>query len=220
MIDERWRSVIGDELLEPYWRQLQEFVATERKNHVVFPPDEQVFGALNLTAPEDVRVVVVGQDPYHGPGQAHGLSFSVPRGVPIPPSLRNVFTELHDDLGIARPRHGNLESWARQGVLLLNSTLTVRSGQAGSHHGRGWETFTDSVLRHLGQRDNPLAFVLWGSSARSKRTLIGDWHTVIESSHPSPLSAHRGFFGSRVFSLLNEHLQRHRLAAIDWRLPD
>ena len=172
MIDERWRSVIGDELLEPYWRQLQEFVATERKNHEVFPPDEQVFGALNLTAPDDVRVVVVGQDPYHGPGQAHGLSFSVPRGVPIPPSLRNVFTELHDDLGIARPRHGNLESWARQGVLLLNSTLTVRSGQAGSHRGRGWEAFTDSILRHLGQRDNPLAFVLWGTSARSKRTLI------------------------------------------------
>lgn len=220
MIPERWMHVVGDELDKPYWQLMQRFVSDERSRHTVFPPREQMFTALELTAPEDVRVVIVGQDPYHGPGQAHGLSFSVPRGVPIPPSLRNVFAELRDDLGKSPPRHGNLESWARQGVLLLNATLTVRAGEAGSHHGHGWETFTDAILRHLGAQRTPVAFVLWGSSARSKRTLINDQHTVIESAHPSPLSAHRGFFGSRVFSRINQHLHLHRLTAIDWELPE
>lgn len=220
MIPEHWMHVVGNELDLPYWQSLQRFVADERSRHVVFPPLEQTFTALELTAPEEVRVVIVGQDPYHGPGQAHGLSFSVPRGVPIPPSLRNVFTELRDDLGISPSRQGNLESWARQGVLLLNATLTVRSGEAGSHHGHGWETFTDAILRHFGAQRTPVAFVLWGSSARSKRTLIDDRHTVIESAHPSPLSAHRGFFGSRVFTRINEHLHVHRLTAIDWELPE
>jgi uracil-DNA glycosylase len=220
VINERWRSVVGDELHKPYWSSLQDFLTRERSEHEIYPPQENVFAALDLTSPEDVRVVIVGQDPYHGPGQAHGLSFSVPRGVAIPPSLRNIFTELHDDLGIAPSRHGNLESWARQGVLLLNATLTVRSGEAGSHRGYGWETFTDAILGHLGRHTEPLVFVLWGSSARSKRTLIHDRHTVIESAHPSPLSAHRGFFGSRVFSQINQHLARHRFTAIDWRLPE
>ena len=220
MIPERWMHVVGDELDKPYWQSLQQFVADERSRHTVFPPREQTFTALELTSPEDVRVVIVGQDPYHGLGQAHGLSFSVPRGVPIPPSLRNVFAELHDDLGISPSRHGNLESWAWQGVLLLNATLTVRSGEAGSHQGHGWETFTDAILQHFGAQRTPVAFVLWGSSARSKRTLIDDQHTVIESAHPSPLSAHRGFFGSRVFSRIDEHLRQQRLTAIDWELPE
>jgi uracil-DNA glycosylase len=220
MIPERWMHVVREELDKPYWQSLQQFVADERSRHTVFPPREQTFTALELTAPEDVRVVIVGQDPYHGPGQAHGLSFSVPRGVPIPPSLRNVFVELRDDLGISPSHHGNLESWARQGVLLLNATLTVRSGEAGSHQGHGWETFTDAILRHFGAQQTPVAFVLWGSSARSKRTLIDNQHTVIESAHPSPLSAHRGFFGSRVFSRIDECLRQQRLTAIDWELPE
>ena len=220
MIPSSWMNVVGDELNKPYWGSLQDFLAEERLHHPIFPPVEQTYTALELTSPEDVRVVIVGQDPYHGQGQAHGLSFSVPRGVPIPPSLRNIFTELRDDRGIPRSRHGNLESWARQGVLLLNATLTVRSGEAGSHRGHGWETFTDAILHHLGRGSSPIAFVLWGSSARSKRMLINDRHTVIESAHPSPLSAHRGFFGSRVFTRIDEHLQRHRLTAIDWELPE
>lgn len=220
MIGREWLTVVGDHLHMPYWTSLQDFVAHERTRHEIYPPANQVFSALQQTAPDAVRVVIVGQDPYHGPGQAHGLSFSVPRGVAIPPSLRNIFTELRDDLGIEQSRHGNLESWAHQGVLLLNSTLTVREGEAGSHRGHGWETFTDAILGHLGRGSAPIAFVLWGSSAREKRSLIESRHTVIESVHPSPLSAHRGFFGSRPFSHINDHLARHQFPAIDWKLPE
>lgn len=219
-MDDEWLEVLAPEMERPYFMDLQRFVEDERGRYVVYPEPDDVFAALRLTPPRSTRVVIVGQDPYHGPGQAHGLSFSVPRGVDVPPSLRNILRELHDDISVPRPTHGNLDSWARQGVLLLNATLTVRAGTAGSHHGHGWENFTDAILSHLGSAHQPIAFVLWGSSARSKARLIQPHHTVIASAHPSPLSAHRGFFGSRPFSQIDRHLEHHRLAAIDWRLPE
>lgn len=219
-MDDEWLEVLAPQMERPYFVELQRFVDDERTRHVVYPQPDDVFAALRLTPPRSTQVVIVGQDPYHGPGQAHGLSFSVPRGVDIPPSLRNILRELHYDVGVSRPTHGNLESWAHQGVLLLNATLTVRAGAAGSHHGRGWENFTDAILSHLGSTPRPLVFVLWGSSAKSKAHLIASHHTIVTSAHPSPLSAHRGFFGSRPFSQIDRHLERHRLAAIDWRLPE
>jgi uracil-DNA glycosylase len=183
--------------------------------------------ALELTAPDAVRVVILGQDPYHGPGQAHGLCFSVPETVPPPPSLKNVFRELHDDLGIAPPAHGNLEGWARQGVLLLNNTLTVEGGRAGSHAGRGWDAITDACVAAVASREAPAVFILWGSHAQGKAGRIaalaasesgGGPHLLIKSPHPSPLSAHRGFFGSKPFSRANTFLQRNGRGTIDWRL--
>lgn len=219
-MDDEWLEVLAPEMERPYFTNLQRFVEDERARYDVYPEPDDVFAALRLTPPRSTRVVIVGQDPYHGPGQAHGLSFSVPRGVDLPPSLRNILRELHDDIGVTRPAHGNLDSWALQGVLLLNATLTVRAGSASSHHGQGWENFTDAVLSHLGSAQQPIAFVLWGSSAKSKARLIEPHHTIIASAHPSPLSAHRGFFGSRPFSHIDRHLERHRLAAIDWRLPE
>lgn len=219
-MDDEWLEVLAPEMERHYFMDLQRFVEDERGRYVVYPEPDDVFAALRLTPPRSTRVVIVGQDPYHGPGQAHGLSFSVPRGVDVPPSLRNILRELHDDISVPRPTHGNLDSWARQGVLLLNATLTVRAGTAGSHHGHGWENFTDAILSHLGSAHQPIAFVLWGSSARTTARLIQPHHTVIASAHPSPLSAHRGFFGSRPFSQIDRHLERHRLAAIDWRLPE
>jgi uracil-DNA glycosylase len=215
-----WNPLLRAEFTKPYWEQLQQFVAAERARTTVFPPHDDVFNALHLTPYADTRVVILGQDPYHGPGQAHGLCFSVRRGVKPPPSLVNIYTELASDLGIDTPQHGNLESWARQGVLLLNTCLTVRSGQAASHHGKGWETFTDEVLRVVEQKDERVVFVLWGAPARKKKALIhGVHHVVIESAHPSPLSAHNGFFGSRPFSRTNDALVQAGLAPIDWRLP-
>lgn len=219
-MDDEWLELLAPEMTQRYFVELQRFVEDERAHHVVYPEPDDVFAALRLTPPRATRVVIVGQDPYHGPGQAHGLSFSVPRGIDIPPSLRNILRELRDDVGVAQPAHGNLESWASQGVLLLNSTLTVRAGAAGSHQGHGWEDFTDAILAHLGSSRRPIAFVLWGSSAKSKARLIAPHHTIIASAHPSPLSAHRGFFGSRPFSQIDRHLERHRLAAIDWQLPE
>jgi uracil-DNA glycosylase len=215
-----WNPVLRDEFAKPYWNTLQHFVAGERARHVVFPPADDVFAALHLTPYATTRVVILGQDPYHGPGQAHGLCFSVRPGVGVPPSLANIHKELTADLGIEPPRHGNLEAWARQGVLLLNATLTVRAGQAASHQGKGWETFTDQVLRAVNDKPHPVVFILWGASARRKKTLIDlGRHTVIESAHPSPLSAHNGFFGSRPFSRTNSALEAAGLAPIDWRLP-
>ena len=219
-MDDEWLDLLAPEMTQRYFVELQRFVEDERAHHVVYPEPDDVFAALRLTPPRATRVVIVGQDPYHGPGQAHGLSFSVPRGIDMPPSLRNILRELRDDIGVAQPAHGNLESWASQGVLLLNSTLTVRAGAAGSHQGHGWEDFTDAILAHLGSSRRPIAFVLWGSSAKSKARLIAPHHTIISSAHPSPLSAHRGFFGSRPFSQIDRHLERHRLAAIDWQLPE
>jgi len=205
------------EMDQPYFASLQEFVADERRRFEVYPPERDTYAALRLTPLPSVRVVILGQDPYHGPGQAHGLAFAVPRGTAVPPSLRNVFAELRDDLGVPVPRHGNLGHWARQGVLLLNSTLTVRAG-AGSHHGKGWEIFTDQVIRTV--NDKPfVVFVLWGAHARKKKALINtSRHAVIEAPHPSPLSAHHGFFGSRPFSRINEALTSAGLSDMEWGL--
>ena len=215
-----WNPVLRSELAKPYWRPLQEFVAGERARFTVFPPEPEVFAALHLTPYATTRVVILGQDPYHGPKQAHGLCFSVRDGIAVPPSLANIHKELAADLGVPIPPHGNLEAWARQGVLLLNTTLTVRAGQANSHQGKGWELFTDEVLRAVNAKPHPVVFVLWGSSARRKKALVDlSRHTVIESAHPSPLSAHNGFFGSRPFSRANEALLAAGLEPIDWVLP-
>jgi uracil-DNA glycosylase len=217
-VPESWRDVLRNETSQPYFADLSDFVLRERKAFTVFPSDQEVFTALQLTSPHDVRVVIVGQDPYHGAGQAHGLSFSVQHGTRIPPSLRNVYAELHSDLDVPFPSHGNLEAWAKQGVLLLNSTLTVREGEAGSHAGHGWETFTDAIISYLGAQQQHIVFVLWGAHAGKKTSLIGSQHSVITSVHPSPLSAHRGFFGSRPFSRTNRALSEHNQPEINWRL--
>jgi uracil-DNA glycosylase len=214
-----WNPVLKAELDKPYWYELQAFVRAERERATVYPPPDEVFAALHLTPYASTRVLILGQDPYHGPRQAHGLCFSVRRGVPIPPSLINIYKELRDDLGIEPPDHGDLEAWARQGVLLLNTTLTVRAGQATSHQGKGWETFTDEVIAAVNAKDHPVVFILWGSHARKKKALIDtSRHTIIESAHPSPLSASNGFFGSRPFSRTNAALTAAGLEPIDWRL--
>jgi uracil-DNA glycosylase len=215
-----WNPVLRAELAKPYWAELQAFVADERARHTVYPPPDQVFAALHLTPFAATKVLILGQDPYHGPRQAHGLCFSVTRGVTIPPSLVNIYAELRDDLGIEPPAHGNLEAWARQGVLLLNTTLTVRAGQAASHQGKGWEVFTDEVIRAVAAKPERVVFVLWGSHARKKKALIDTGrHVIIESAHPSPLSARNGFFGSRPFSRANAALVEAGIEPIDWRLP-
>lgn len=202
-----------------YWPTLMRFVAAERARNDVYPPEPDVLRALENTAPEAVRVVILGQDPYHGPGQAHGLAFSVRAGVRPPPSLRNIFRELQSDLSLAAPTHGDLEAWARQGVLLLNTVLTVRAGSAGSHRGHGWEEFTDRVISTVGSLPDPVVFLLWGAPAARKRSLIDeDRHTVLTAPHPSPLSAHRGFFGSRPFSRANAALRAAGRGEIDWCL--
>jgi uracil-DNA glycosylase len=211
-----WNPLLKDQLDQPYWTDLQSFVQAERRHHEVYPAHDDVFAAMHLTSYDNVRVVILGQDPYHGPGQAHGLSFSVPLGVAVPPSLRNIYRELHDDLGIDHPGHGNLESWARHGVLLLNSVLTVRAHDAGSHRKRGWETFTDCVIQTVSENPEPVVFVLWGNFARSKAALIADHHYIIESPHPSPLSASRGFFGTKPFSRANEALIAAGREPVDW----
>jgi len=213
-----WNPLLRGEFEKPYWKQLQAFVDDERRRHTVYPSREDVFASLRTTSYADVKVLVLGQDPYHGPGQAHGLCFSVQRDIEPPPSLVNIFKELRDDIGIPIPGHGNLESWARRGVLLLNTTLTVRAGQAASHQGKGWETFTDQVIRVVNEKPF-VVFVLWGAHARKKKVLIDTQrHVVVESAHPSPLSAHNGFFGSRPFSKVNEALRNARLEEIDWSL--
>lgn len=214
-----WNPVLRAEFEKPYWPQLQAFVYEERSQHQIFPPHEDVFAALHLTPYQAVKVLILGQDPYHGPGQAHGLCFSVRPPVQPPPSLENIFKELHTDVGVAIPDHGSLERWAAQGVLLLNATLTVRAHQAGSHQKKGWETFTDEVIRTVSDKPELVVFVLWGSYARQKKKLIDlDRHVVIESPHPSPLSAHRGFFGSRPFSRVNEALASAGRPPVDWDL--
>lgn len=215
-----WNPVLRAELAKPYWPDLQRFVAAERSRQAVYPPPDEVFAALHLTPFAAVRVLILGQDPYHGRGQAHGLCFSVRPSVATPPSLVNVFKELQSDLGIDPPGHGCLEGWARQGVLLLNATLTVRAGQAASHQGKGWETFTDAVIGAVNAKPERVVFLLWGASARKKKALVDtSRHVVIESPHPSPLSAHNGFFGSRPFSRANAALEAVGRSPIDWRLP-
>ncbi|MET0903811.1 MAG: uracil-DNA glycosylase [Acidimicrobiales bacterium] len=215
-----WNPVLRGEFAKPYRAELQQFVAAERARTTVYPPHEDVFAALHLTPFAEVKVVILGQDPYHGAGQAHGLCFSVREGVPVPPSLVNIFKELRDDLGIDPPTHGCLDAWARQGVLLLNATLTVRGRQAASHQGQGWETFTDEVLRAVNAKPERVVFILWGASARKKRGLVDtSRHVVIESAHPSPLSASNGFFGSRPFSRANAALTEAGREPVDWRIP-
>lgn len=215
-----WTSALDIERSKRYFVELEQFVARERREHRVYPNEEHVYLALHTTPPDRVRVVILGQDPYHGAGQAHGLSFSVPVGVAIPPSLRNIFIELRDDLGVAPPTHGCLEHWASQGVLLLNTSLTVRENEAGSHRGRGWETFTDVVIDVVAANERPVVFVLWGEHARKKAArLAGTQHVIIESAHPSPLSARHGFFGSKPFSRANAALSSNGFPEIDWALP-
>lgn len=213
-----WNPLLRDQFDQPYWKSLQAFIAHERSAHVVYPEPENVFAALHHTPYASTKVVILGQDPYHGPNQAHGLCFSVQRNVPPPPSLVNIFKELRADLDVPVPNHGNLTAWADRGVLLLNTTLTVRAGVAGSHQGKGWETFTDQVIRVVNQKPF-VVFVLWGAHARKKRQLIDvSRHAVIEAPHPSPLSAHNGFFGSRPFSRINAALIAANLSDIDWSL--
>jgi len=215
-----WNPLLRGEFTKPYWTDLQEFVRSERARAAVYPPAEQVFSALHLTPYADTRVLILGQDPYHGPGQAHGLCFSVAPGVPPPPSLVNIFQELRNDLGAPPPGHGNLEHWATQGVLLLNAVLTVRAHAAGSHAGKGWEVFTDEVIRTVSAKPERVVFILWGAYARKKRPLIDtSRHVIIESAHPSPLSARNGFFGSRPFSRANAALEEAGRTPIDWAVP-
>ena len=216
-----WNPILRGEFAKPYWPELQSFVAEERRHHAVYPPTDEVFAALHQTPYAAVKAVILGQDPYHGPGQAHGLCFSVRPGVALPPSLRNIFQELEADVGVRPPNHGCLDAWADQGVLLLNTTLTVRAHAAASHQKHGWETFTDEVIRAVDTKDERVVFILWGASARKKKALIDQRrHAVIESAHPSPLSAHNGFFGSRPFSRTNAALADARRDPIDWTIPD
>jgi uracil-DNA glycosylase len=212
-----WNPLLRDQFEAEYWKGLQSFVAQERKLYTVYPPHEDVFACLNLTAYAATKVMILGQDPYHGPNQAHGLCFSVRDGIRTPPSLANVYKELQTDIGIAIAGHGNLEAWAKQGVLLLNTTLTVRAGQAASHQKHGWETFTDRVIEVVSAKEDPVVFILWGNSARRKQSLIDtSIHTIIESAHPSPLSARNGFFGSRPFSRANKALVAAGRGAVEW----
>lgn len=216
-----WRPVLATETEKPYWKTLQQFVREERGKYKVFPPDKDVFAALHLTPYEKVSVLILGQDPYHDDGQAHGLCFSVRPGIAIPPSLVNIYKELHDDLGCKIPNNGNLIPWAEQGVLLLNAVLTVRAHQANSHAGKGWETFTDAVIKAVNAKPDRVVFVLWGAYARKKKLLIDmSRHVIIESAHPSPLSAANGFFGSRPFSKINAALREAGKPEIDWQIPD
>lgn len=215
-----WDSLRRQESRKPYWAALQQFLEGERSRGDVYPPVDDVFRAFELTPLSGVKVVILGQDPYPGQGQAHGLAFSVQRNVRPPRSLQNIFKELESDLGIAPPGHGCLEPWARQGVLLLNTALTVSAGEPGSHVGKGWEFFTDEVLRTVDAREEPTVFMLWGNNARRKRNQVSERHLVIESSHPSPQGSYRGFLGSRPFSRANEFLQQHDREPVDWGLPD
>jgi uracil-DNA glycosylase len=220
-IDPSWKAVLADEFEAPYMEKLREFLISEANaGKVIYPKGSDIFSAFNLTPFDKVKVVIIGQDPYHGPEQAHGLSFSVPKGVKIPPSLVNIYKELKDDLGITPPSHGFLEEWARQGVLLLNNVLTVEDGKAASHHGQGWEKFTDKVIEVLNQKKENLVFILWGSPAQKKAAAVDSKkHFILKSVHPSPLSSYRGFFGSKPFSQTNAFLKSKGLKEIDWHIP-
>ncbi len=216
-----WAQYLNAELKEDYYIKLREFLKEEYANGIIYPSMYDIFNALHYTSYHECKVVILGQDPYHGPGQAHGLSFSVKPGVKAPPSLINIFKELNDDLGCKIPNNGCLKYWAEQGVLLLNTVLTVREHQANSHKGIGWERFTDKVISLLNEREKPVAFILWGGPARRKKSMITNPnHFIVESAHPSPLSAYNGFLGSRPFSKVNDFLIKSGQAPIDWQIPD
>jgi uracil-DNA glycosylase len=222
-LEESWKRVLYDEWKESYLKDLANFIAKERASSIpIFPSRQDVFRAFQSTPYPQTKVVIIGQDPYHGPGQAHGLSFSVPSGIAMPPSLKNIFKELEADLGLPLPTHGNLQSWAKQGVLLLNAVLTVRIHQPGSHQGMGWERFTDAVVKTLCQREDPVIFVLWGKTAQEKcKHILQETrtrHYVLTASHPSPYSAYSGFFGCRHFSKINDLLKRQSKEPLDWKL--
>ena len=214
-----WDAVLKEENGKEYFIKLQEFLAEERQTHMVYPPEKDVFNALKYSSLADTKVVIFGQDPYHEPGQAHGMCFSVNKGIAVPPSLINIYKEIETDLGIKPPSHGYLADWAGQGVLLLNTVLTVRRGEANSHRGKGWETFTDRVTEALNEREKPMVFILWGANAREKAKLITNKeHMIITGAHPSPLSAWKGFFGGRYFSKANRFLEITGQTPINWEL--
>ena len=216
-IESGWKAQLESEFEKPYFRNVTSFVRQEYATTIVYPPGRLIFNAFNLCPFDKVRVVIIGQDPYHEPGQAHGLCFSVNDGVPFPPSLQNIFKEIHDDIGTPIPTSGNLTRWAQQGVLLLNATLTVRAHQAGSHQNKGWEEFTDAVIRQLNEHREHLVFILWGSYAQRKGSIIDRIkHLVLSSAHPSPLSAYRGFFGNHHFSQANAYLEKNGIPPIQW----
>ncbi|MCR5486096.1 MAG: uracil-DNA glycosylase [Lachnospiraceae bacterium] len=216
-----WREALSGEFNKPYYKALYQFVYEEYKTRQIYPPSGDIFNAMHFTPLSEVRVVILGQDPYHEENQAHGLAFSVPKGQPVPPSLKNIYKELHSDLGLSIPRHGYLKKWADQGVLLLNTVLTVRAGQAASHRGRGWEQFTDAIIREVNRQDRPIVYLLWGSHAKEKAPMIDNpKHLVLTSAHPSPLSANKGFFGNHHFSRCNEFLKEHGIKPIDWQIED
>lgn len=221
-LHESWKRLLMPEFQSGYMQDLKAFLQAEaRAKKVVYPKGEEIFSALNLTPLENVKVVIIGQDPYHGPGQAHGLCFSVKKGVRIPPSLQNIYKELKNDLGIQPPSHGFLEAWAKQGVLMLNNVLTVQDGLAGSHQGKGWEQFTDRIIQRLNEEKENLVFILWGTPAQKKAAAVNPKkHLILKSVHPSPLSAHRGFFGTRPFSQTNEYLRSKGLPEIDWSISE
>ncbi|PWU66656.1 uracil-DNA glycosylase [Gracilibacillus dipsosauri] len=215
-----WAEVLDDEFQKDYYLRLRSFLKEEYQKFTIYPNMYDIFNALHYTDFAKVKVVILGQDPYHGPNQAHGLSFSVNPGIAIPPSLKNIYKELADDIGCPIPNHGYLKKWAVEGVLLLNNVLTVRAGQAHSHKGQGWETFTDNVIKSLNQKETPVVYILWGAAAQKKQALIDmSKHFVLKSPHPSPLSAHRGFFGSQPFSQTNELLEKAGQQRIDWEIP-
>lgn len=216
----KFKQIVEKEFQKDYYKQLHAYIENEYRQKTIYPPKQQIFRALNLCDYDDIKVVILGQDPYHEPHQANGLAFSVTKGVRIPPSLVNIYKELHDDLQIEIPNHGDLTSWAKQGVLLLNNVLTVERGKANSHRGLGWETFTLSIVRYLNLREKPLVFILWGRNAIEKKQYIDARHLVLTSSHPSPLSAHRGFFGSKPFSKANEFLKQNGIEPVDWRIDN
>ena len=221
MITNDWLSVLGDEFRKPYYKKLYEFVRQEYNTTQVFPPAEDIFNAFHLTPLSQVKVVIIGQDPYHNVGQAHGLCFSVRPDVDIPPSLVNIYQELHDDLGCYIPNNGYLVKWAKQGVLMLNTVLTVRAHMANSHQGKGWEEFTNAAISALDKQDRPIVFILWGRPAQMKKSMLHNPnHLILEAPHPSPLSAYRGFFGSKPFSQTNRFLKEHGVEPIDWQIEN
>jgi uracil-DNA glycosylase len=218
-IEPGWKKTLSEEFDSSYFISLKEFLVEEKKQYTVYPPGKYIFNAFEHTSFEKVRVVILGQDPYHGPGQAHGLCFSVPQGIAPPPSLVNIFKEIKSDLGFEIPSHGNLEKWADQGVLLLNATLTVRANQAGSHQGKGWEKFTDAVIKKISEHKTGVIFLLWGKYAQAKEALIDSRkHYILKAAHPSPLSVYNGFKGCKHFSRTNEILMRHGYEPINWKL--